>query len=109
MFRSAAPSVAFPLPAQQSSRNAGRLLPRLVLAGAALCVAFASSTCMAQNSPGVPGGILDYQFQINKHPDMPFAASAPSGKYQSDKPSEARKRADNGDPDGCNLKCGPGN
>lgn len=109
MFRSAASIVASPSPANAPRSNAGRLMSRFVLAGAALCITLASSASIAQNSPGVPGGILDYQFQINKHPDMPFAASAPSGKYQSDKPSEARKRADNGDPDGCNLKCGPGN
>ncbi|KKB61788.1 hypothetical protein WM40_21265 [Robbsia andropogonis] len=79
----------------------------LALSGATLCAALASPACLAQNSPGVPGGILDYKFQINEHPDMPFAASAPSAKYQRGKPSEARKRADYGDPDGCNLKCGP--
>lgn len=81
-------------------------MPQIALAGATLCAALFSSASFAQNSPGVPGGILDYKFQINQHPDMPFAASAPSAKYQGDKPSEARKRADDGDPNGCNLKCG---
>ena len=33
---------------------------------------------------------------------MPFGASAPSKKYQSDKPTKLRKRGDNGDPNGCN-------
>jgi len=59
----------------------------------------------AQNSPGVPGGILSEQFRLNEHPQMPFGASAPSKKYQGDKPSKLRKRGDNGDPNGCNLKC----
>jgi hypothetical protein len=36
---------------------------------------------------------------------MPFAASAPSDKYQSDKKSAMRKRGDLGDPNGCNLRC----
>jgi hypothetical protein len=35
---------------------------------------------------------------------MQFAASAPSDKYQQGK-SASRRRADNGDPNGCNLKC----
>ncbi|MDE1183571.1 hypothetical protein [Paraburkholderia sp.] len=59
----------------------------------------------AQNSPGVPGGILQDQFRLAEHPQMPFAASAPSNKYQSDKKSQMRKRGDNGDPNGCNLQC----
>ncbi|WP_109482001.1 hypothetical protein [Paraburkholderia sp. C35] len=63
------------------------------------------SVAFAQNSPGVPGGILSDGFKINEHPQMPFGASAPSKKYQSDKPGKLRKRGDNGDPDGCNLKC----
>jgi hypothetical protein len=58
----------------------------------------------AQNSPGIPGGILQDQFRLNEHPQMQFAASAPGDKYQQGK-SAARRRADNGDPDGCNLKC----
>lgn len=59
----------------------------------------------AQNSPGVPGGILQDQFRLAEHPQMPFAASAPSDKYQSNKRSAMRKRGDNGDPNGCNLQC----
>jgi hypothetical protein len=63
------------------------------------------SVAFAQNSPGVPGGILQDQFRLAEHPQMPFAASAASGKYQSDKKSAMRKRGDNGDPNGCNLQC----
>jgi hypothetical protein len=59
----------------------------------------------AQNSPGVPGGVLTDEFRINEHPQMPFAASAASNKYQSGKPSAMRKRGDLGDPNGCNLQC----
>jgi len=59
----------------------------------------------AQNSPGVPGGILQEQFRLAEHPQMPFAASAPSDKYQSGKKSAMRKRGDLGDPNGCNLQC----
>lgn len=36
----------------------------------------------AQNSPGVPGGVLQDQFRLNEHPQMQFAASAPTDKYQ---------------------------
>ncbi|MFM0213354.1 hypothetical protein PQQ96_38860 [Paraburkholderia sediminicola] len=63
------------------------------------------SVAFAQNSPGVPGGILQDQFRLAEHPQLPFAASAPSDKYQSDKKSAMRKRGDNGDPNGCNLQC----
>ncbi|MEM5345813.1 hypothetical protein [Paraburkholderia azotifigens] len=63
------------------------------------------SVAIAQNSPGVPGGILTEEFKLNEHPQMPFAASAPSKKYQSDKKTTLRKRGDDGDPNGCNLKC----
>jgi hypothetical protein len=60
----------------------------------------------AQNSPGMPGGVLQDQFRFNEHPQMQFAASAPSDKYQSsDKRSSMRRRGDDGDPNGCNLKC----
>ncbi|WP_322107105.1 hypothetical protein [Paraburkholderia sp. J41] len=59
----------------------------------------------AQNSPGVPGGILTDEFKLQEHPQMQFAASTPSGKYQHGKPSAARKRGDLGDPNGCNLQC----
>ena len=58
----------------------------------------------AQNSPGVPGGVLQDQFRLNEHPQMQFAASAPSQKYQKGK-SAMRRRGDDGDPNGCNLKC----
>lgn len=63
------------------------------------------SIAFAQNSPGVPGGILDDGFHLQEHPQLPFAASAPSNKYQSDKKSAMRKKGDAGDPDGCNLQC----
>jgi hypothetical protein len=36
---------------------------------------------------------------------MPFAASAPSDKYQHGSKSAQRKRGDMGDPNGCNLQC----
>jgi hypothetical protein len=63
------------------------------------------SISFAQNSPGVPGGILSDEFHLQEHPQMPFAASAPTKKFQSDKKSEMRKKGDLGDPDGCNLQC----
>ena len=77
------------------------------------CVAVAATAVLlgsapaafAQNSPGVPGGILQDQFRLAEHPQMPFAASAPSDKFQSDKKSAMRRRGDNGDPNGCNLQC----
>ncbi|KAA1004694.1 hypothetical protein FVF58_31315 [Paraburkholderia panacisoli] len=59
----------------------------------------------AQNSPGVPGGILQDEFRLAEHPQMPFAASAPSDKYQHGNTSARRKRGDLGDPNGCNLQC----
>jgi len=76
------------------------------------CAAFAAAGTLAtvatlafaQNSPGVPGGILQDQFRLQEHPQLEFAASAPSKKYQS-RNSELRKRGDNGDPNGCNLQC----
>ncbi|MBW0449231.1 hypothetical protein EN871_12515 [bacterium M00.F.Ca.ET.228.01.1.1] len=76
-------------------------------AAAASAGLFLASACVAfaQNSPGVPGGILQEQFRLAEHPQMPFAASAPSDKYQSDKKSAMRKRGDLGDPNGCNLRC----
>jgi hypothetical protein len=64
-----------------------------------------SPFALAQNSPGVPGGILSEQFRLNEHPQMPFAASAPSQKYQSGNKSALRRKGDLGDPNGCNLKC----
>lgn len=63
-----------------------------------------ASLGFAQNSPGVPGGILQDQFRLQDHPQMEFAASAPSKKYQSGR-SKLRKQGDNGDPNGCNLQC----
>jgi hypothetical protein len=63
------------------------------------------SVAFAQNSPGVPGGILQDEFRLAEHPQMPFAASAPSAKYQHGKKSAMRKRGDMGDPNGCNLQC----
>ena len=68
----------------------------------------AMAPAFAQNTPGVPGGILDgvlgTKFQINQHPDMPFAPKPETKKFQTGT-SDARKRADNGDPNGCNLQC----
>ena len=64
-----------------------------------------ASVAFAQNSPGVPGGILSDEFRLQQHPDLPFAASAPSAKYQHGKPSALRRRGDLGDPNGCNLQC----
>jgi hypothetical protein len=66
------------------------------------------SIAFAQNSPGVPGGILSDGFHLQEHPQLPFAASAPTGKYQSDKKSEMRRKGDMGDPNGCNLQCPEG-
>jgi hypothetical protein len=71
-----------------------------LIAGAACLVPVA----FAQNSPGVPGGVLQDEFRLNEHPQMQFAASAPSDKYQKGT-SSMRRKADNGDPNGCNLKC----
>jgi hypothetical protein len=70
-------------------------------AGALITVA---SIAFAQNAPGVPGGILNDEFRLQEHPQMQFAASAPSKKYQSHR-SEMRKKGDLGDPNGCNLQC----
>ncbi|SAK09357.1 hypothetical protein [Burkholderia multivorans] len=78
------------------------------LSAAALTAGFliaVSPLALAQNSPGVPGGILSDQFRLNEHPQMPFAASEPSRKYQSGKNSALRRKGDMGDPNGCNLKC----
>jgi hypothetical protein len=77
-----------------------------------LCAAFAAagmlsmtaSLAFAQNSPGIPGGILQDQFRLQEHPQMEFAASAPSKKYQTHR-SKMRKQGDYGDPNGCNLQC----
>lgn len=80
------------------------ILHRVILAAALVGAAASASPAFAQNTPGVPGGILGDSFQLNQHPQMPFAASAPDAKYQQGR-SAARKRADNGDPDGCNLQC----
>ncbi|RDU97074.1 hypothetical protein [Trinickia dinghuensis] len=63
-----------------------------------------ASLAFAQNTPGVPGGILSDQFQIQQHPQLEFAASAPSKKYQNHT-SKMRKKGDLGDPNGCNLQC----
>ncbi|MDG0027067.1 hypothetical protein [Trinickia sp. Y13] len=71
---------------------------------AAGTLATVSTLAFAQNSPGVPGGILQDQFRLQEHPQLEFAASAPSKKYQSRR-SQLRKRGDRGDPDGCNLQC----
>jgi hypothetical protein len=63
------------------------------------------SIAFAQNSPGVPGGILNDEFRLQEHPQLQFAASAPSDKYQHGKPSAKRRKGDMGDPNGCNLQC----
>jgi hypothetical protein len=78
----------------------------LVSASAALVAGafYLVPVAFAQNSPGVPGGVLQDQFRLNEHPQMQFAASAPSDKYQKGT-SALRRKADNGDPNGCNLKC----
>lgn len=83
---------------------------RLLALAAVAAVATTIGTmpaALAQNSPGSPDSVLgnlSNTFQINQHPDMPFAASAPSAKYQHGT-SALRKKGDNGDPDGCNLQC----
>ena len=71
-------------------------------AGALLAV---GSLAFAQNAPGEPGGILQDQFQLQQHPQLEFAASAPSKKYQHGPETKARKQGDLGDPNGCNLQC----
>lgn len=63
-----------------------------------------ASLAFAQNTPGLPGGILQDQFRLQEHPQMEFAASAPSKKYQH-RTSKMRKKGDLGDPNGCNLQC----
>lgn len=80
--------------------NFRRVVLVIALAGAAV----SSPLVFSQNAPGVPGGILGDSFQLNEHPQMPFAASAPDAKYQHGR-SAARRRADNGDSSGCNLQC----
>lgn len=83
-----------------------KVLVHACVAAASAGVLFATvPAASAQNSPGVPGGILTDEFRLNEHPQMPFAASAPSAKYQHGKKSAARKRGDLGDPNGCNLQC----
>ncbi|KXU87923.1 hypothetical protein CI15_14535 [Paraburkholderia monticola] len=81
------------------------LLHACAAAAAAGVLCATVSVAFAQNSPGVPGGILNDEFRLNEHPQMPFAASAPSAKYQHGQRSDARKRGDMGDPNGCNLQC----
>ncbi|CAN7435546.1 hypothetical protein LJR230_002734 [Trinickia sp. LjRoot230] len=81
-------------------RGAAFIVAGALLGATAVCA-------FAQNSPGVPGGILNDEFRLQEHPQMQFAASdaaARAKKYQSGR-SELRKRGDLGDPDGCNLKC----
>ncbi len=82
---------------------------KFTLLASTTAVLIAGAVCLvpiafAQNSPGMPGGVLQDQFHFNEHPQMQFAASALSDKYQQDS-SKMRRRADNSDPDGCNLKC----
>lgn len=71
---------------------------------AAALLSAAASLAFAQNSPGVPGGILQEQFRLKEHPQLEFAASAPSQKYQRGS-SQMRRKGDLGDPNGCNLQC----
>lgn len=72
--------------------------------GAVGTLSMGASLAFAQNSPGIPGGILQDQFRLQEHPQMEFAASAPTKKYQTRR-SKMRKDGDNGDPNGCNLQC----
>ncbi|MGH8781593.1 hypothetical protein [Paraburkholderia sp.] len=81
------------------------LLHACIAAAAAGALGATVSIAFAQNSPGVPGGILQDEFRLKEHPQLPFAASAPSQKYQKGAPSKLRRKGDDGDPDGCNLKC----
>lgn len=83
-----------------------KLLINACAAAAAAGALFAvTSLAFAQNSPGVPGGILQDQFQLQQHPQLEFAASAPSKKYQHGPETKMRKQGDLGNPDGCNLQC----
>ncbi|CAB3763873.1 hypothetical protein [Paraburkholderia solisilvae] len=81
------------------------LIQALVATASAGALLATVSVAFAQNSPGVPGGILPDEFHLAEHPQLQFAASAPTKKYQRGAPSKLRKRGDDGDPDGCNLKC----
>ncbi|HEV3106498.1 MAG TPA: hypothetical protein VGZ01_12500 [Trinickia sp.] len=63
-----------------------------------------TSLAFGQNVPGQPGGLLNEEFKLQEHPQMEFAASAPSKKYQNGV-SQLRKKGDLGDPNGCNLQC----
>ncbi|MEQ5839356.1 hypothetical protein N0A02_07890 [Paraburkholderia acidicola] len=81
------------------------LIQTCIAAAAAGVVLATASVAFAQNSPGVPGGILQDEFRLQAHPQLPFAASAPSNKYQKGAPSKMRRKGDDGDPDGCNLQC----
>ena len=77
----------------------------LATASALLFAAFgATPAAFAQNSPGVADGFLTEEFQLNKHPDMPFAKKPDDKKFQN-KVTKDRKLGDDGDPDGCNLQC----
>jgi len=64
-----------------------------------------TSIAFAQASPGMPGDIFNDGFQLQAHPQLEFPASAPSKKYQTGAPTRMRRLADDGDPNGCNLKC----
>ena len=79
------------------------LIVSAMIAFVAGAVAFVP-VAFAQNTPGIPGGILQDQFRLQEHPQLPYAASAPSDKYQNGV-SAKRKRGDMGDPNGCNLQC----
>lgn len=81
------------------------LLNACVAAATAGTLLATVSIAFAQNSPGVPGGILQDGFRLQEHPQMQFAASAPTKKYQKGAPSKMRRRGDDGDPNGCNLQC----
>lgn len=92
----------------RAGRRGKRNMKQLIHAGVAVLSAgvllAVTAISFAQNTPGVPGGILNDSFRLQEHPQMQFAASAPTKKYQKGR-SELRKKGDLGDPDGCNLKC----
>jgi hypothetical protein len=95
--------------ANGESKAMNTLVKRSIGGGLAVLAAICASASWAQYSPGSPTGLLDQEFQLQKHPQLEFAASAPSGKYQPDKPSARRRKADDGDTggDACNLQCPP--
>ena len=77
---------------------------RFAYASVIVLAAAAATPAFAQLTPGSPDGILNDTYHLNQHPQMEFAASAPTGKFQQ-KVTDERRKADNGDPNGCNLQC----